>query len=93
MSRSPKGMMEAACIARNTLNLLILKDPGNEFFLERITKNSQEKAFLHKTLFDIYKIEKDKRNAFRHLREFGKIKKERSFVFLESVKLILNQTS
>jgi len=92
MSRSPKGMMEAACVARDTLHKLILAEPQNDLYLERTSKNTQEKAYLHKTLFELYQLEKDKRRALHHLYEFGKIKNERLFVLKQSLKLLFKNT-
>lgn len=89
MSRSPKGMMEAACIARNTIQKLIKAEPQNKFYLQRITKNSQEKAFLHKSLFELYRLENNKRKALNHLYQFGKTTREWLFVLKESLNLIL----
>jgi glycosyltransferase involved in cell wall biosynthesis len=89
MSRSIKGMMEAACIARATLKELILADKHSKFSNERLLLNLQEKSYLHKTLFDIYKQESNRKNAFRHLREYGKIKNEKAYFLKETVKLFI----
>jgi glycosyltransferase involved in cell wall biosynthesis len=88
MSRSLKGMMEASCIARDTINDLILADKNNKHSKERLLLNLQEKSYLHKTLFDIYKQESDRKNAFRHLREYARLKNEKAYFLKESVKLL-----
>jgi glycosyltransferase involved in cell wall biosynthesis len=88
MSRSKKGMMEAASIVRITLDTLIRKDIRFENKDYWLKINTDELAFLHKQLFGLYKNERDKPNASRHLLSFSKIKNDYRFFVKERLKLI-----
>ncbi|MEX1190205.1 MAG: glycosyltransferase [Bacteroidia bacterium] len=90
MSRSVKGMMEAASIARLTINNLILEDSqftNMEFWRK---ENMNELAFLHKSLFELYKKEGNKQKASTHLFSFSKIKEDYRYFIKERLKLLIS---
>lgn len=89
MSRSPKGMMSAASIARLTLEKLIKNDKqlGRKKLLE--TQNLNELAYLHHSLYKIYKEEGDKKKASYHLFNYSKLKNEYKFLIKERIRLLI----
>lgn len=87
MSKSMKRMFEAACVARNTIEHLIQKMNSNEDSSKLLIRNRQERIYLHKSLFEIYRNEKDFKNAFKHLYYFGLITNQKSFVIKEAFQL------
>lgn len=90
MSRSPKGMMGAATIARLTINNLIEEDLTLEGQQSLLKENLNELAFLHKSLYELFKEEGDKAQATYHLIKYASIKKEYKYLLRERLKLLLN---
>ncbi len=84
MSRSSKRMMEASLIVRKLLVKLIQNQGlGSNTLFEL---NRSEQAYLHRSLYEIYRTEKKWFPAFKNLIQFGKIKKEFRFVAKEIVR-------
>ncbi len=84
MSKNMKRMYEAACVARSTLEKLILKmkeQYDKSIFYKR---NRQERIYLHKSLFEIYSAEKDFKNALKHLFHFGVISNQIRYTIKEA---------
>lgn len=92
MSRSVKGMMNAATRVRRTLEKLIAEDLKLENKSKIHTDNLNELAFLHKTLHGIFKQEGNKKKAFFHLFNYSSIKKEYKYLIQEGAKLLLTHT-
>jgi hypothetical protein len=90
MSRSQKRMYEAASIARMTLANLIEQDALllNKEELKEL--NKKELTFLYKSLFEIYKEEKNKPDALKQLKAFGRISNETRFVIKERLRLFID---
>jgi len=84
MSKNMKRMFEAACVARNTIEHLIQKMNTQEDSSQLFKRNRQERIFLHKSLFEIYRDEKDFKNALTHLYHFGLNSNQKRYVIKES---------
>ncbi len=87
MSKNIKRMYEAACVARATLEQLILKMKEHDEKSIFYKRNRQERTYLHKSLFEIYSAEKDFKNALKHLFHFGVISNQIRFVFKEAFQI------
>jgi glycosyltransferase involved in cell wall biosynthesis len=84
MSKNMKRMFEAACVARNTIEHLIQKMNAQEDSSQLFKRNRQERIFLHKSLFEIYRDEKDLKNALTHLYHFGLISNQKRYAIKEA---------
>ena len=84
MSKNMKRMFEAACVARNTIEQLIQKMNSQEDSSQLFIRNRQERMFLHKSLFEIYRDEKDFKNALTHLNHFGLISNQKRYIIKEA---------
>jgi glycosyltransferase involved in cell wall biosynthesis len=84
MSKSMKRMYEAACVARKTIERFIRKMNSQEDASQLFIRNRQERIFLHKSLFEIYRDEKDLKNALKHLYSFGLISNQIRFVIKQA---------
>ena len=84
MSKNMKRMFEAACVARNTIEHLIQKMNSQEDSSQLFIRNRQERIFLHKSLFEIYRDEKDFKNALTHLYYFGLISNQKRYIIKEA---------
>jgi glycosyltransferase involved in cell wall biosynthesis len=87
MSKNIKRMYEAACVARLTLEKLILKMKEQDDKSIFYKRNRQERTYLHKSLFEIYSAERDFKNALNHLFYFGVISNQIRFVIKEAFHL------
>jgi glycosyltransferase involved in cell wall biosynthesis len=84
MSRSSNRMMEASLIVRKSLPQLI-ENKGVD--VEKLLEiNKREQAYLHRSLFENYRLEKLIYPAIKNLIQFGIIKKELRFVIKEIIK-------
>ncbi len=84
MSKNMKRMYEAACVARNTIEHLIQKMNSQEDSSQLFIRNRQERMFLHKSLFEIYRDDKDFKNALKHLYHFGLLSTQIRYVIKEA---------
>jgi len=93
MSKNIKRMYEAASVARKTIEHLIQKMNSQDDTSQLFIRNRQERIFLHKSLFEIYRDDKDFKNALTHLYHFGLISNQIRYVIKEAfhiLKLRLN---
>ncbi len=87
MSKNMKRMFEAACVARVTLENLIQKMNEHNDKSLFYKRNLQERTYLHKSLFEIYRDEKDFRNSLKHLYQFGVVSKQIRHVIKEAFQI------
>jgi glycosyltransferase involved in cell wall biosynthesis len=85
MSRSINRMMEASLIVRKSLPRLIENKGVDVKKLLEINKTKQ--AYLYKSLFESYRLDKSIYPAIKNLIQFGIIKKEFRFVVKELINL------
>ena len=86
MSKNMKRMFEAACVARNTIEHLIQKMNSQEDSSQLFKRNRQERIFLHKSLFEIYRdYLKDEIKASIHQEQLNKSMKGERIICTEAI--------